>query len=145
MRALGRHLLVEFYNCNPDVINNLQLVEQYMNEAALAAGSTIVKSVFHRFQPFGVSGVVVIAESHLAIHTWPEYNYASVDLYTCGECTEPMKAYLYLKDKFESTTADIKEFQRGDIDTILSNISYKNDEILQKAVNDSHETRGVVL
>ena len=144
-KALGRHLIVEFYNCNSEVINNVELVERYMNEAALNAGSTIVKSVFHRFQPYGVSGVVVIAESHLAIHTWPEYNYASVDLYTCGTCVDPMKAYVYLKDKFESTSADIKEFSRGDIDTIISNLQFKDEKMLKKAANDSVEPRGVVL
>jgi S-adenosylmethionine decarboxylase len=145
MKSLGRHLLVEFYDCNSEIINDLELVEKYMNEAALAAGSTIIKSVFHRFQPFGVSGVVVIAESHLAIHTWPEYNYASVDLYTCGACVEPIKAYLYLKEKFQARAAELKEFPRGDIDTILSNMKDKKEKPLKKAANDSCENRGVVL
>ncbi len=144
MKTLGRHLLVEFYDCNPDIINNKELVEQYMKEAALSAGSTIVQSVFHMFKPYGVSGVVVIAESHLAIHTWPEYNYASVDLYTCGSCVNPLNAYTYLKDKFESVNADIKEFSRGDIDTILANMRYKS-EPFKKAANGTYDAKGVVL
>ena len=142
MTALGRHLLVEFYDCNPNIINNKILVEKFMKEAAVKAGSTIVQSVFHMFQPHGVSGVVVIAESHLAIHTWPEYGYASVDLYTCGTCVEPLDAYKYLKDKFESKYTDIKEFDRGKLEVIEANsnvVEYKN------AVNDSFERRGVLL
>jgi S-adenosylmethionine decarboxylase proenzyme len=146
MRALGRHLLVEFYDCNPDIINNKELVEQYMKEAALKAGSTIVQSVFHMFQPHGVSGVVVIAESHLAIHTWPEYKYASVDLYTCGSCVDPLIAYRYLKNKFESNNADLKEITRGELENILPYASYKPEKCTYKqAVNDDTQRRGVVL
>ena len=142
MNGLGRHLLVEFYDCNPDVINNKDLVEQFMKEAAIKTGSTIVQSVFHMFQPHGVSGVVVIAESHLAIHTWPEYKYASVDLYTCGACVEPLEAYKYLKDKFESKNTDLKEIIRGEMEVINSNIEYNR---FKNAANDSHDRRGVVL
>ena len=142
MSALGRHLLVEFYDCNPDIINNKELVEQFMKEAAIKAGSTIVQSVFHMFQPHGVSGVVVIAESHLAIHTWPEYKYASVDLYTCGSCVEPLEAYKYLKDKFQSKNTDLKEMLRGEMEIITSNTHYNR---FKNAANDSHDRRGVVL
>ena len=56
-----------------------------MTEAAKTAGATVVKTVFHHFSPHGISGVVVIAESHLAVHTWPEHGYASIDIFTCGE------------------------------------------------------------
>ncbi len=141
MKSLGKHLLVEFYNCNPSIIDNMKLVEKYMKEAAIEAGSTIVQSVFHMFQPHGVSGVVVIAESHLSIHTWPEYKFASVDLYTCGEECDPLKAYKYLRDKFESSNADIKELQRGFIDNI--NISLE-EEACKVAVNDSYDRRNVL-
>ncbi len=146
MKALGRHLLVEFYDCNPDVINNKELVEQYMKEAALEAGSTIVQSVFHMFQPHGVSGVVVIAESHLSIHTWPEYKYASVDLYTCGSCVDPLIAYRYLKEKFQSSSADLKEITRGELKNILPYVQYKEEKCnYKKAANDDVERRDVVL
>ncbi len=93
MKALGRHILVEYYQCNADILNNQNLVENYMVEAAKSTGSTVVNSSFHKFSPHGVSGVVVIAEAHLAIHTWPEYNYAAVDLFTCGNTVNPWNAY----------------------------------------------------
>ena len=86
MNALGRHILVEFLNCKADVLNDVVQIEKAMVEAAQIAGATVINSTFHHFSPYGVSGVVVIQESHLAIHTWPEYRYAAVDLFTCGDC-----------------------------------------------------------
>ena len=72
MQALGRHLLLELFDCDAEAINSLETVKTSMVEAAKRAQATIVDVVFHEFNPFGISGVVVIAESHLAIHTWPE-------------------------------------------------------------------------
>ena len=82
MNALGRHILAEFYECDTDILNDAQRIENYMKRAALECGATIVSSTFQTFNPHGVSGVIVIAESHLAIHTWPEYGYAAVDVFT---------------------------------------------------------------
>lgn len=122
--VLGRHLLVEFYNCTPDILDDVNGIETVMNEAALACGATIVQSSFHRFEPFGVSGVVVIAESHLAIHTWPEYRYASVDLFTCGDNVDPMEAYRYLKAQFQAELAEIQKINRGNLNLILSRMAH---------------------
>ena len=113
MKALGRHLLVEFYGCDTEAMDNLQLIENAMHDAARDSGATIVKEVFHRFNPFGISGVVVIAESHLTIHTWPEYGYAAVDLFTCGESVNPWVAFDILKERFKSGRYDVREIQRG--------------------------------
>ena len=77
--TLGRHILVEYYNCDEEVLKNPKLIEEFMNNSALNAKATIVDSVFHHFNPWGVSGAVIIAESHLTIHTWPEYGYAAAD------------------------------------------------------------------
>jgi S-adenosylmethionine decarboxylase len=118
IKALGRHLLVEFYNCNSEVIDDESLVERHMNEAAIKAQATVVQSTFHKFAPQGVSGVVVIAESHLAIHTWPESGYVAVDLFTCGETVNPWVAFEYLKDKFEATKHETQEMVRGDLSKI---------------------------
>jgi S-adenosylmethionine decarboxylase proenzyme len=117
-QALGHHVLVEFYNCTKERLNDVWHIEQSMNQAALAAGATIVESCFHRFMPHGVSGVVVIAESHLAIHTWPEYGYASVDLYTCGDECNPMAAFEVLKETLGATTAEIQKITRGHMNVI---------------------------
>ena len=89
MNSLGRHILVEFFGCSPEILNNVSVIESSMLVAAQEAGATVINSTFHHFSPFGVSGVVVIQESHLAIHTWPEYRYAAVDLFTCGDTVNP--------------------------------------------------------
>jgi S-adenosylmethionine decarboxylase proenzyme len=81
---LARQLTLDLYDCTPACLNDLDFVRAALQNAAHAIGATVVQTVLHRFSPQGVSGVVVIAESHLAIHTWPEHGYAAVDLFTCG-------------------------------------------------------------
>ena len=93
MDSLGRHIIVEFYDCGANKINNVAGIEQLMMKAAELAGATIINSTFHHFSPFGVSGVIVIEERHLAIHTWPEYQFASIDLFTCCELVDPWVAF----------------------------------------------------
>jgi len=83
-QALGRHLIVEVWDADPRLLDDVKALEQLLLQAARAAKATVIQSVFHRFSPYGVSGVVVIAESHLTIHTWPEYGYAAIDIFTCG-------------------------------------------------------------
>lgn len=118
MRALGRHLIVELYGCNTDILNDKEKIERIMIEAAKRAGATIVQKVFHLFNPHGISGVVVIAESHLAIHTWPEYGYAAVDVFTCGSKVDPWKAYEYIKRELEAEHSSIMEMYRGEVPDI---------------------------
>jgi len=113
VQALGRHLLLELFDCDPEAINSLDIVKASMVEAARRAQATIVDVVFHEFNPFGISGVVVIAESHLAIHTWPEYRYAAVDVFSCGETLQPQVAVDYLVEQFGSARASVVELQRG--------------------------------
>ncbi len=125
MRSLGRHILVEFYDCDPAALNNLRFVESSMKEAAIAAGSTIVDTVFRRFAPHGISGVVVIAESHLAIHTWPEYGYAAVDLFTCGEKVDPWAAHDHLLDVFRARDSECKELPRGELRVLGEDARHK--------------------
>jgi S-adenosylmethionine decarboxylase proenzyme len=111
--TLGRHLLAEFYECEPNILNNVALIETAMTDAARKAGATIVEKVFHHFSPYGVSGVVVISESHLTIHTWPEFGYAAVDLFTCGDTVDPVISYEHLKEKLGSGSAFYSELKRG--------------------------------
>lgn len=112
MKALGRHILVEFLNCKADVLNDVAAIENAMVEAAQIAGATVINSTFHHFSPYGVSGVVVIQESHLAIHTWPEYRYAAVDLFTCGDTVDPWVSFEHLKKEFEASYSAL-EMNRG--------------------------------
>jgi spermidine synthase len=118
--ALGNHILVEFMSCDPHIMNDVASIERDMVGAAQKAGATVINSTFHHFSPYGVSGVVVIQESHLAIHTWPEYGYAAVDLFTCGE----MNAWIsfdYLKECFKSKSYSAIEMKRGSINLLERN------------------------
>jgi len=113
MNALGRHVLAEVYGCSFDILNDVKKVEEIMVNAALEAGAEIREFVFHKFSPQGVSGVVVISESHLAIHTWPELGYAAVDVFTCGDKVDPWDACNYLAEKFQAGHMAAKETKRG--------------------------------
>lgn len=113
LHALGTHLLLELKDCNSKVLNDQKRIQEILVSAAKEAKATIVETSFHRFSPFGVSGVVVIAESHLTIHTWPEYGYAAVDIFTCGDLLQPDIAAAYLIDKLQSKHPSIFEMKRG--------------------------------
>jgi len=115
LNALGRQILAEFFNCNRDILNDSVKIELFMKKAALECGATIVSSSFHTFNPHGISGVVVIAESHLTIHTWPEYGYAAVDVFTCGDLVNPQTAIQSLEQNLNAEKIEIKEFVRGEI------------------------------
>ena len=106
-------MLLELYDCDPEAINNLEVVKASMVEAAKRAQATIVDVVFHEFNPVGISGVVVIAESHLAIHTWPEHRYAAVDVFSCGDVLQPELAADYLVEQLGAARASVVELQRG--------------------------------
>ena len=118
MKSLGRHILVEFHGCSTEILNDVPRIETSMLEAAKEAGATIISSVFHHFSPFGVSGVVVIQESHLAIHTWPEYRYAAVDLFTCGYSVNPWISYDVLKQAFQAEHGSAIELNRGQLELL---------------------------
>ncbi len=116
MKTLGKHILADFFNCDPAILDDVQLIETFMKRAALRCGATIISSTFHMFNPHGVSGVVVIAESHLAIHTWPEYGYAAVDVFTCGETVDPDIASESLKASLRAEKVKIMRMERGELD-----------------------------
>jgi spermidine synthase len=113
MNTLGRHILVELYDCTPSVLSDVIHIENAMVEAARVAQATVINSTFHHFSPFGVSGVVVIQESHLAIHTWPEYGYAAIDVFTCGDSVNPWDCYNYLLKALEAGNGSAMEMGRG--------------------------------
>jgi S-adenosylmethionine decarboxylase proenzyme len=109
----GKHILAEYFECECTYLDSEAAIKNLMLEAASRIGATIVGNIFHHFSPQGVTGVVVIAESHLAIHTWPEFRYASVDLFTCGTRVDPWIGFEYLKEKLQSKKWVSKEITRG--------------------------------
>jgi spermidine synthase len=113
MEALGKHIIVEYFDCDSEALQDVVFIETSMIKAAEMAGATIISSSFHHFSPFGVSGVIVIQESHLSIHTWPEYGFASVDIFTCGESVDPWISYNYLKTSLKASHGSAVEMNRG--------------------------------
>ena len=113
MNALGRQLLVELYDCDKEALNNLDFLRDAMISAAIESGAEVLGDSFHHFSPQGVSGVVIIAESHLSIHTWPEYGYAAADVFTCGITVEPEKAAKALVEKLKPRNHSLNEIPRG--------------------------------
>ena len=118
MNALGRHLLVELHDCDREALNDLDLIREVMLKAAVDCGAVIMGESFHRFSPQGVSGVVVIAESHISIHTWPEYGYAAADVFTCGTSVNPEVAAQVLIEKLGSKNHTVTEIKRGVLVTV---------------------------
>ena len=125
MQALGRQILVEFYDCDPEILKDEKYIAQAMIDACIAGQATVVAHTFHSFSPYGVSGVVVIAESHVAIHTWPEYAYAAVDIFTCGETIEPWKLFNHLSLAFKSSNSSKMELKRGLFETNGDSLPHK--------------------
>ena len=113
MKALGTHIIVELSDCNAQILSDVEEVTEILVTAAKEANAEVLQTAFHRFMPQGVSGVVVIAESHLSIHTWPEYGYAAMDIYTCGDHTDPWKACRYAAEKFQAKQMLTTEVRRG--------------------------------
>lgn len=114
--ALGRHVLAELFGCRSELLNDREVIRNIMLTAAKKAGADVVGDFFHQFSPHGISGVVVISESHLAIHTWPEHGYAAVDVFTCGDTVDPWVACRYMVDNFQATNMTANEVRRGIFD-----------------------------
>ena len=110
---LGKHILAEYYGCDKAILDSVEKVEQVMLSAANTAKVTVVEKCFHKFSPHGVSGVIVISESHLAIHTWPEYKYAAVDFFTCNKNCNTEIAVEQLKNLFKAERYTANLIKRG--------------------------------
>jgi len=113
VQALGRHLLCEYTGCDRELLNAPEHIRTALQAAVTRAGATPLHEVVHAFSPHGVTGVVVIAESHFAIHTWPEYGFAAVDLFTCGETVDPYQAFEYLREALRAQQHSVVEVRWG--------------------------------
>ncbi|MBI1346035.1 adenosylmethionine decarboxylase [bacterium] len=112
MEHLGQHVIIELWGCN-DSINDAELVRTAMLNAVTAAQATLLDLNVHTFSPHGVTGVAVLSESHLSVHTWPEYGYVAADVFTCGDTTKPRLAADVLRKAFGANRCEVKELIRG--------------------------------
>lgn len=113
MQFLGKQYIVELKGCNASFLDDPDFIGEVMHEAALRAKATIVQQFFHQFSPFGVSGTIVIAESHINIHTWPEHHYAAIDIFTCSDTLLAEKAIAYLQKALECKDCNTSMINRG--------------------------------
>ena len=113
MAALGKHLLLELKDCDAGLLNDMDYLREVLTDVARLIGATVIKDSFYQFSPQGISGVIIIAESHISIHTWPEYSFAAVDVFTCGEVIEPARAVKPLAEKLKARSTSYIELKRG--------------------------------
>ena len=108
---LGTHIIAELFGCQK--IDNLKFVGQSLKEAARICGATVLHTKLHRFSPQGVTGYILLAESHISVHTWPEHGYAAIDVFTCG-LMDTEKAAHYLASQFGAQKVEIQKIMRGE-------------------------------
>ena len=120
LEALGKHVILELHDCDRKCLSNCEFLRATLLEACRRAGATILGNSFHVFSPYdGVSGVIIIAESHLSIHTWPEYRYAAVDIFACGNSLHPERAVEFMVHELKAGNHSIIELERGIINSLV--------------------------
>jgi len=145
VNTIGRHYIVEASGCNPEIINDIRKVEDVLVNAARKAHASVVTTAFHRFYPQGVSGVVVVSESHIAVHTWPEKGYAALDIYTCGDHTMPDEAVKYVLKEFGAKSAHVTYIVRGLESSEKEDLYLHELETKEERLDDVEEKLDMVL
>ena len=129
MEAYGRHLLLEMWDCNREILEDAGQITQIMCDAAGNAGATVVKSIHHEFNPPGITAVAILSESHISVHTWPIEGYVAVDIFTCGTVADPQLAIKGLLEAFEPKDHTSVEIKRGS--------PYKKETMLSKVYSET--------
>ena len=110
--TVGKHCILELYACDCAKLDDEDFVRAALSNAALRAGATLLNLISHHFQPHGVTGLALLAESHISFHSWPESGYAAVDVFTCGDHTMPESACRVLVEEFGSRHHQLRSFRR---------------------------------
>ena len=111
--VVGKHIIAEFYGVSPELIARKKTVREIMNEAADRANLDVVGSIYKQFEPHGVTGVMLVSESHVSIHTWPEHGLVTLDVFTCGDPKQADVAYQVLYEKFKPKDVKKQVLERG--------------------------------
>jgi len=128
LKTIGRHLIAEYYECHRDTLDEVDTIRRALLDAARALGATVLGENFHQFTPHGVSGTVVIAESHLSVHTWPENGYVAVDIYTCGGL-DPQIGFRLLHERLGATSCRVQEIIRGLADEVDADATLQAEDV----------------
>ena len=131
MKSLGYHLILELEGCPAAILNDTNSVSRIMTKAVKASGATMIQPFLHKFAPQGVSGVVIISESHFSIHTWPEYGYAAIDIFTCGDQIDMGIAADILRIGFQAHSIQKMLLSRGMLDLPDEMIRHKPEPSLR--------------
>lgn len=111
----GKHVLLDIFDGNSEKLNDPEFIVNTLKEAAKAAGATVIKSDFVKFEPEGVTAFLILAESHISCHLWPKEGFGGFDFYTCGSC-DPTKAMEYVIKAFDATVYECMVVDRGSIE-----------------------------
>jgi len=125
LEALGKHLLLELIDCDAALLNDVEYLRKVVSDTARQIGATVIKDSFYQFTPQGVSIVVIIAESHISLHTWPEYSFAAVDVFTCGDVIDPKNAVKPFVEKLKATSSSHIEMKRGLGNAVREAVNWK--------------------
>lgn len=113
MNVVGSHYLLELYDCPVQLLDDREFVCEALRRAVEASGATLLGEISHSFDPQGVTALGLLAESHIAIHTWPEFSYLAADIFTCGERAVPAKACDYLVRVFQAASHELRPLVRA--------------------------------
>ena len=116
MKAIGRHIILEMWRCSDLSLNSLETAEQALRDMVAALDVNLLDLKVYPFSPVGVTGIAIVSESHLVIHTWPEHGYAAVDIFTCGAPRDPQAAIGVLRQHFQPEHVQVMEINRGQLD-----------------------------
>ena len=125
---VGKHCILELYECDECKLNDEAFVRMTIMTAAKLAGATLLNLITHRFEPQGVTGLALLAESHISIHTWPENGYAAVDVFTCGDHTMPERACEILRKELLAKRSSLKSFQREIPESLTTRLRNQNSQ-----------------
>ena len=113
MGKMGVHAILEFYGCDFEVIDSIGLLQDAMREVAARCDMTVLGEVMHKFEPLGTSGVLLVAESHVSFHTWPEFGYAAFDVFTCNLKTDLMEVHNLIATSIGAKRSSVTVLERG--------------------------------
>ncbi len=133
MKSLGQQLILELFDCPARPLDDPEFVSRVMLKAVEASGATMIQPFFHQFAPQGVSGVVIISESHFSVHTWPEYGYAAIDVFTCGDAIDMDIACAELARGFKAGSVQKMLLSRGMLNLPAEMIRHKPPELNRAA------------
>ncbi len=113
MKHLGKHIILELWGCDSSALDDEKGVKDMIIESVNSCGATLIKAITHKFSPQGVTCIAAIAESHISVHTWPEYGYCAVDIFTCGTDVDPLKAIEPIKRFLKPERVEVIDVKRG--------------------------------